>query len=77
MKFKTETGSVYLLDRGTMGWSRTKTEKSGEIRQEFGTLIEWPDITLGDRAILLDTSVREGFDGHAVITSRVTETLEE
>lgn len=71
MKFTTKTGSVYTLDRGTMGWHRVSTAESGRIRQEFGTLLDWPDIEVGSGAVLNDSKIRSGAAGHFVMTSPV------
>lgn len=75
MRFKTENGSIYILDHDTMGWSREPAASSGTIRQEFGTLIEWPRIVVGKEAFLQDTNVQPGYDEHWVHTSRVVEIL--
>ena len=77
MIFKTQTGSTYILDRGTMGWSRQSTSKSGQIRQEFGTLLDWPTIVVGKYAALHDSKVLPGHCDHYVFTSQVTEILED
>lgn len=73
MTFETETGSIYILDKGTMGWCRQfKTELSGAIRQEFGTLIAWPTLEVGQPAYLQDSKPLAGGMVHYVVTSRVT-----
>ena len=76
MKFTTETGSVYTLDKGTMGWSRVSTSESGTIRQEFGTLLEWPEVEVGEAVYLRDSKVLPGHLHHYVFTSYVTEVTE-
>lgn len=76
MTFKTENGSVYTLDKGTMGWCRQKSDKSGVIRQEFGTLRTWPEICVGHSVWLDDNKAREGCTHHFVQTSLVTEVTE-
>lgn len=77
MRFKTESGTVYLLDKGTMSWCREyKTLCSGEIRQDFGRLIKWPKIVVGERAYLEDSKVLPGYHAHSVMTSVVAEILE-
>lgn len=77
MKFKTESGSTYTIDPGTMNWCRESVgADSGEIRQTFGHLIEWPEVTVGLRCALFDSSVLPGHVAHAVYTSAVTEILD-
>lgn len=77
MRFKTESGTVYLLDKGTMGWCReSKTALSGEIRQDFGTLLSWPEIFIGKAALLHDSRVKEGCSIHYIHTSPVKEILD-
>ena len=76
MKFKTESGSVFTVDAGTMRWHRVSTTpESGDIRQEFGNLEGWPEIVVGKRALIFDKSVLPGMDAHAIYTSVVTEIL--
>lgn len=77
MKFRTKSGSIYELSKTTMTWTRTNaTELSGKIRSETGRLIDWPDVRVGERAVLVDDSVMPGFDGHAVFTTEVAEILD-
>ena len=76
MTFKTKTGSVYTLDKGTMGWSRVKTEESGDIRREFGTLLDWPKITIGEPVFLNDSIIALHCTHHYVFTSEVMEVTE-
>jgi hypothetical protein len=77
MQFRTENGSVYILDHGTMGWMRKSCDKSGRIRQEFGTLVTWPTIEVGYPAMLHDNKVLLGHVAHFVYTSNVTEVIED
>lgn len=57
VRFQTETGSVYELLRaaeGAMTWSRlSATMASGTLRNERGTLLEWPEVVVGGRCFLL------------------------
>ena len=76
MLFRTESGSAYILDRESMHWARIKSGESGKIRREFGTLVEWPVIKVGERAVLYDSKVKPGYIAHAVETSVVTEVVE-
>ena len=71
MTFKTETGSVYTLDKGTMGWSRVATSESGKIRKEFGTLLVWPEVEVGKTAYLCDSTIAPHCSHHYVFTSPV------
>jgi hypothetical protein len=73
MRFTTENGSIYTLDRGTMGWSRLKAERSGQIRREFGTLLSWPTVEVGRSAFLNDSTIRDGCVAHVVQTSKVVQ----
>ncbi len=71
MRFTTETGSVYTLDRDAMSWTRTRTYHSGKIRQEFGTLLVWPEVEIGKTVYLCDSKVLPGCSHHYVFTSPV------
>lgn len=50
IKFKTASGSEYLIDKDTMEWSRLGDEN---VRTKVGSLVTWPEITVGEGAILL------------------------
>jgi len=71
MKFTTENGSVYTLDKGTMRWSRVATENSGKIRKEFGTLLVWPEVEVGKTVYLCDSTIAPHCSHHYVFTSTV------
>ena len=75
LRFRTESGSLYKLDKEKMTWERTYARKgsSGIIRNESGTLVRWPDIFEGQPAVMQDTNVREGANAHYVRTSYVVE----
>ena len=71
-RFTTETGSVYEINRDAMTWRRvSRTDKSGEIRNEGGTLVDFETVRIGEPAFLQDTNVRPGHVAHFVETSRV------
>lgn len=73
-KFRTQTGSIYVLNRQKMTWERRyESENSGGIRQTSGELTHWPEIKVGQSVILADKSVLPGFSYHAVYTSNVVE----
>jgi len=74
MRFRTETGSIYDLDQEKMTWRRLgRSPASGQIRNEHGQLLIWPNIIVGKQAILEDDTIKAGYDRHYVATSRVTE----
>jgi len=76
MRFKTESGSTYSLNKKKMTWKRLgTTSKSGPIRNEHGHLITWPYLAIGFPAFLQDDTIKEGFNVHIVRTSLVTEIL--
>lgn len=75
IRFKTRTGSTYeISDTPKMTWQRVEVgqDTSGKIRAEHGELVQWPTIRVGRGAVLQDTSVQPGYDGHIVYTSDVT-----
>lgn len=52
--FTTETGTIYKLDESNMTWSGIcETEEAGLTYKDYGQLLFWPDITIGQRAILV------------------------
>lgn len=72
LTFKTETGSTYELDKIAMTWKRAdKSVDSGKIRQEGGSLTEWPEVRIGYPVHLFDTAILPGHVAHAVRTSLV------
>jgi len=74
MRFQTENGSIYDLDQEKMTWKRLfASSQSGSIRAEQGELLFWPEIKVGQTALLEDTQIRRGWNGHIVETSKVTE----
>jgi hypothetical protein len=56
IRFRTETGSVYVLTRSDEGmcWHReSATLASGPLRSDHGVLLWWPDvIAIGERCEL-------------------------
>lgn len=74
MKFKTESGSWYKIDKKKMTWERVfRAQRSGVIRKEEGKLVKWPIITIGQIATLFDDAIQPNCIAHAVVTSKVIE----
>ena len=72
MKFMTENGTWYEINKEAMTWKRLKgTDRSGNTRRDEGKLTHWPEIKMGESAILQDKDVLEGMTHHGVITSHV------
>jgi len=72
---KTETGSVYLLNRSRMSWRRASSSKY-PIRTDNGSLLEWPSIEVGKPLILIGPPLTEGADVRVISTSLITEIKE-
>jgi hypothetical protein len=78
IRFQTETGSVYEVSRDASGmrWRRlAATLASGDIRGEYGPLIAWPEVVVGQRCRLLSAPVNDPFL-RRVTTSRVVAIVE-
>jgi hypothetical protein len=71
VRFRTETGSTYVIDPDALTWSRTPTLASGIIRTEGGqvTSVQIPGV--GQRAVIVGPPVRPGSDLRVIITSPV------
>lgn len=65
IRFRTETGSVYILTRSDVGmcWHReSATLGSGPLRSDNGVLLCWPElIELGERCELLSEPINPPF----------------
>lgn len=77
MQFKTESGTIYEINKDLMAWTRLKREEaSGQTRGESGNLVRWPEIRIGERAKLFDDDIKPGHAAHCVLTSPVVEIME-
>jgi hypothetical protein len=79
VRFRTETGSVYLLtqDEEGMRWQReTATLGSGVLRSDHGVLLAWPEFELGQRCKLRCEPINAPFE-RLVWSSRVVAFLDD
>jgi len=79
VRFRTATGSIYLLARTDEGmrWHReTVTLGSGVLRSEHGTLVAWPEVALGQRCELLSEPINPPLP-RLVLTSEIVALLDE
>jgi hypothetical protein len=73
-QFKTETGSLYVIDDVEMVWERlSTTEASGFARTASGPLTQVPVLTIGESAALVGPPFVEGAVARVILTSRVVE----
>jgi hypothetical protein len=79
IRFQTETGSVYVLNRDgeRMCWHRESvTLGSGPLRSDNGILLRWPSaIELGERCELLSEPINPPWP-RLVLTSRIVALLD-
>jgi hypothetical protein len=69
---RTATGSLYSFDKEHMNWSRSSDHEVLGLPAEHGSaLLQWPDINIGERILILST------DGTWVSTSGAVETWTE
>jgi len=74
-KFKTETGSIYLVDTDAMTWERLSNTGVSPIRTETGPLTEVPELVVGRSAELIGPPFVPNAVARAIITSRIVEIL--
>ncbi len=77
LRFRTDTGSVYEVERNShdMRWRRVEaTLRFGTLRAtDDWPLLEWPEIEVGRRAVLIGPPFVAEADARVVQTSRVVE----
>ena len=80
VRWRTETGSVYEIERDGAGmrWRRVEaTLGSGVLRNDDWPLLEWPEIEVGWSAVLVGPPLIAGADARIVRTSRVVEVIDD
>jgi hypothetical protein len=76
IRFRTETGSVYLVDNDAMRWQRLRTTlASGVLRSEGGPLSAPVVVEVGQAVVLLGPPFAPGLGPRVVITTAVTAVL--
>lgn len=69
---KTETGSIYVLNREKMSWRRAAASKH-PVRTDDGQLVEWPIMNVGQPLVLLGPPIAQDADLRVIRTSNITE----
>jgi hypothetical protein len=74
MYVKTRSGSIYALDDSAMIWERIeKTGDSGLLRTETGQLLSFPQVKLGQRALILGPPINEQSVARTIVTTPIVE----
>lgn len=71
LRITTQSGSIYLLDREKMTWSRPDNPNSPMVRTNVGDLKKWPEVAIGQPMVLIGTSLTPGGLCRAMTTSLV------
>ena len=74
---RTESGSLYILDRQNMRWERVRAgEGSTFVRTSGGDLLEFPSIALGLPLMMFGLSLTPGGIMRLIFTTPVVEVTE-
>lgn len=73
IQFRTESGSVYSLDSQRMTWEREPNANSPLVRQDYGDLLVWPEVHIGQGVDMYGTGLTFGV--RVMRTSPVTEII--